>query len=120
VDPSDVSTRYFAETGEPLVTAIEAADMCGVQVRTIYQWVRRNRLTVLGLADDGVQLFGSTDVARLIPLTRRKETAAWPAPESTSARHAHAAGTASATSRRVSAAATTRRTSCRSTAAATA
>ncbi len=66
VNPSDTPAAYFAETGEPLLNAAQAAEFCEVQVRTIYQWVRRHRLAVAGLDDDGLQLFSATDLARLL------------------------------------------------------
>jgi hypothetical protein len=63
----DVSTRYYSYTGTPLITAPQAAHVCHVQTRTIYQWVRRNRLEVVGLGDLGEQLFDSAAVAQLCP-----------------------------------------------------
>jgi hypothetical protein len=64
----DVSTRYYSETGVPLVTAAQVAAFCRVKVRTVYQWVRRRKLEVVGLGDHGKQLFNSTEVEALCQL----------------------------------------------------
>jgi hypothetical protein len=67
VQPLDVATPYLSDTGQPLVTAPQLADIRGVKTRTIYQWVRRGRIEVVGLGDNGEQLFDANDVAALTP-----------------------------------------------------
>lgn len=64
----DISTRYYSDAGIPLINARQAAGLCGVQLRTIYQWVRRKRLEVVGLGEDGEQLFDSSAAAALCPV----------------------------------------------------
>jgi excisionase family DNA binding protein len=69
VRPLDVATRYHSEhTGIPLITAAQAAELRRVKTRTIYQWVRRGKLEVAGLGDNGEQLFDASDVAALCPV----------------------------------------------------
>lgn len=65
----DVDTSYHSAGGVPLVTAPQAAAICGVDVRTIYKRVSRGRLDVAGLGEDGEQLF---DAAEIAALPRRK------------------------------------------------
>ena len=61
-------TTHFAETGEPLITAAEAAADLRRQGRhESHVWVNRKRLEPVGLDEDGLQLFGATDVVKLIP-----------------------------------------------------
>jgi excisionase family DNA binding protein len=63
VRPLDLSARYRSETGIPLMTAAQVAEFCGVKNRTVYQWVRRGKLELTGLGNDGEQLFSAADVA---------------------------------------------------------
>lgn len=67
LDP-EVSTRYYSDTGVPLITAPQLAALCKVKTRTVYQWVRRRKIEVVGLGDDGEQLFDSNAAADLCPL----------------------------------------------------
>jgi hypothetical protein len=63
----DVAAAYISQGGTPLLTAAQAAAVCRVQTRTIYQWVRRDRLDVAGLGHNGEQLFDAADLAALCP-----------------------------------------------------
>jgi hypothetical protein len=66
--PLDLAARYLSEeTGAPLVTAAQLAEICGVQTRTVYQWVRRRRVEIVGLGEAGEQLFDSSAAAVLCP-----------------------------------------------------
>ena len=63
--------------GGPLVdddwmTVKEAALLAGVDVQTIYSWIRRGHLTVTGLDHRGRKLFRHLDVARAEMVTRAK------------------------------------------------
>lgn len=61
----DVSTRYFTDDGEPLLTAAQVAAVHDVRPRTVYQWRRRGYLAERGLDEQGRQLYEVTDAARV-------------------------------------------------------
>jgi predicted site-specific integrase-resolvase len=61
----DVSTRYFTEDGEPLLTAAQVAEVHQVRTRTVYQWRRRGYLRERGLDDQGRHLYEVTEAARV-------------------------------------------------------
>lgn len=57
---------------ETWLTVKEAALFVGMDVQTIYSWVRRGHLRVAGLDYRGRKLFRQLDVARAELATRRK------------------------------------------------
>ena len=57
---------------ETWLTVKEAALFVGVDVQTVYSWVRRGHLKVTGLDDRGRKLFRHLDVARAELTTRTK------------------------------------------------
>ncbi|MEU5030184.1 helix-turn-helix domain-containing protein [Streptomyces milbemycinicus] len=54
------------------LTAREAAELTGVDVQTVYSWVRRGHLKVEGLDHRGQKLFRHLSVARAEMATRAK------------------------------------------------
>ncbi|MEU7366625.1 helix-turn-helix domain-containing protein [Streptomyces hygroscopicus] len=54
------------------LTVREAAELTGVDVQTVYSWVRRGHLKVEGLDHRGQKLFRHLDVARAEMATRAK------------------------------------------------
>ncbi|MFG2380574.1 MerR family transcriptional regulator [Streptomyces avermitilis] len=60
-------------TGETIwMTSREAADHCGVHIRTVQSWARRGHLPVKGLSPHGRPLYDFCDVARAEMVTRAK------------------------------------------------
>jgi len=57
---------------ETWLTVKEAALFVGVDVQTVYSWVRRGHLKVTGLDDRGRKLFRHLDVAQAELATRAK------------------------------------------------
>ncbi|MCI3276979.1 helix-turn-helix domain-containing protein [Streptomyces cylindrosporus] len=57
---------------EPWLTVKEAALLAGVDVQTIYSWVRRGHLEVTGLDHRGRKLFRHLDVAKAEMATRTR------------------------------------------------
>ncbi|MDC2953374.1 helix-turn-helix domain-containing protein [Streptomyces gilvifuscus] len=57
---------------ETWLTVKEAALLAGVDVQTVYSWVRRGRLEVTGLDHRGRKLFRHLDVAKAEMATRAK------------------------------------------------
>ncbi|AXQ64157.1 MerR-like transcriptional regulator [Mycobacterium phage KristaRAM] len=55
-----------------LITAAEAASLCGVSTSTIYVWVNRGNLTVSGKDERGHNLYRLLDVAKAERATRAK------------------------------------------------
>jgi excisionase family DNA binding protein len=57
---------------ETWLTVKEAALFVGVDVQTVYSWIRRGRLEVTGLDHRGRKLFRHLDVAKAELVTRTK------------------------------------------------
>lgn len=55
---------------DSLITATEAATLCGVSVQAISQWVRRGKLAPSGLDERGRKLYRLLDVAKVERATR--------------------------------------------------
>lgn len=65
-------TAVLAPEGiDSLITTEEAAQLCGVQVVTIRQWIARQKLTISGVDDRGRNLYRLIDVARAEYSTRK-------------------------------------------------
>lgn len=59
---ADMTTRYFTETGQPLLTSRQAAELAGVKYGTIRQWDARGHLQAAGLDECGRKLYAACDV----------------------------------------------------------
>lgn len=57
---------------DSLITASEAATLCGVSTDTIYVWVHRGTLSPAGLDERGRKLYRLLDVAKAERATRDK------------------------------------------------
>jgi DNA-binding transcriptional MerR regulator len=54
------------------MTSREAADHCGVSIRTVQSWTRRGHLPVRGLSPQGRPLYDFLDVANAELVTRAR------------------------------------------------
>lgn len=57
---------------DSLITANEAATLCGISAQAVRMWVTRGQLTAAGMDDRGRKLYKLVDVAKAERATRDK------------------------------------------------
>lgn len=68
--PAEVTN--CTDDGRPLVSATQAAEIYGVQRKTVYAWRARGYLALRGIAEDGTELYDAAEVAAVKAAPRHR------------------------------------------------
>ena len=60
-----LDTEYCDEDDRPLLTAAQAQAVLGIRQRTVYEWRRRKYLEVVGLTEDGRELYDAAELEKV-------------------------------------------------------